>query len=69
MSLSPQGIVSGTPAAEGISKFTVAVKDAANTAATAAGSITVTAAPPVLFTGTYPPATHATYTAPALTRA
>jgi hypothetical protein len=66
LSLSGGGVISGTPPAAGTSSFTVRVTDGASSTATRLLGITVTASPPVVFTGAYPPDAHATYMAPAL---
>ncbi len=71
LSLSALGALSGTPTAAGTSSFTVKVTDSAAHTASAAFTVTVTASPPVLFTGTYPPggSWHATAMDPDLSMA
>ncbi len=55
LTLSPAGVLSGTPTAIGVSVFTVQVADEVGTKVSASFSVTITAAPPTL-TLTGPPA-------------
>ena len=59
------GTITGTPAVAGTSTFTVQVRDAATPAATAARSLSITIASPVVNTGFLAPAAHAAVTSSA----
>ena len=57
LTLSAAGLISGTPASAGTASFTVQVADAASSTAAQDLSITISAAPSVVFNGAYPAGT------------
>ena len=62
LSMSTSGVITGTPAAAGTSSFTVRVTDSAQATATAALSLTINAAPPIVQTVSYPSVTSSKWT-------